>query len=260
MAKEETSGRELGSFAVDRGVDTNESASAIGGELLLVMVPLVVSTVASELIDSDRTDLVGGVAIAQGPLPFIGMLASLGLLRFFTVRRGAGWEYFGLQRPTSWPRTTVQALAVSLGVLVAVVGIVNPVIRAMDLPDRDLSRLDIIEGDLANLIANLVVVWVTAAFIEELLFRGYLINRFVDLQQRASRASWAIAVVGSSVVFGLPHIDQGAQGMIHTGSVGLVFGIAFLMTGRKLWPLVLSHGLIDTLDFISHYFEAASAA
>ena len=109
-----------------------------------------------------------------------------------------------------------------------------------------------------NLIVNLVVVWITAAFVEELLFRGYPINRLVDLQGKTTRLTQAVALIGSSLIFGLPHFDQGPEGIIHTGAIGFVFGLAFLTIGRKLWPLVLSHGFIDTLDFISHYFEAAS--
>lgn len=242
------------SQAKDRG----ESLAEILLELVLVIVPLTAAVVVSELIESDRTNLPGGVAVVQGPWPFLGLVLSLGFLWHFTRRRGAGWDYFGVERPTSWPRTIIKALGVSLGVLAAVIVAVNPVIGALGLPDRDLSRLDIIEGDLANLLVNLVVIWITAGFIEELLFRGYLINRLVDAQGRRTNLSWAVAVVGSSLIFGLPHFDQGAEGMIHTGSIGLIFGISFLLVGRKLWPLVIAHGFIDTLDFISHYFEAAS--
>ncbi len=137
--------------------------------------------------------------------------------------------------------------------------VVNPIVGALGLTDRDLRRLDILEDDAPTLVVNLLVMWITAALLEELLFRGYLINRLMDLQGKATRFTWVIALVGSSVIFALPHIDQGPEGMIHVGAIGLVFGIAFFVVGRKLWPLVLSHGFIDTLDFISHYFEQASA-
>jgi hypothetical protein len=31
-----------------------------------------------------------------------------------------------------------------------------------------------------------------------------------------------------------------------------------MAVGGKIWPLVLSHAFIDTIDFISHYFTQAS--
>ncbi len=42
--------------------------------------------------------------------------------------------------------------------------------------------------------------------------------------------------------------------MFKTGAIGLVFGIAYLAVQRSLWPLILAHGLIDTIDMITHYF------
>ncbi len=259
MATEKIQSTTIGSpGASDAPEVEREGRAAVARELVLVTLPLTTAIVLDAATESDRTDLPGGVAIVQGPLPFVGLVLSLALLWYFTVRRDAGWDYFGLERPDSWPRTIIKSLGVSLGVLVAVVVLVNPAIGALGLPDRDLSRLDIIENDLPNLLVNLIVVWITAAFVEELLFRGYLINRLVDLQGGATWLTWVVALVGSALIFGLPHFDQGAEGMIHTGAIGFVFGLAFLATGRKLWPVVLSHGLIDTLDFISHYFEAAS--
>jgi membrane protease YdiL (CAAX protease family) len=96
--------------------------------------------------------------------------------------------------------------------------------------------------------------YITAAFLEEFLWRGYLIERLVDLPGMQSKLAWAIAVVGSAVIFGLVHYDQGLAGMFKVGAVGLVFGLSYLVVGRNLWPLIIAHGLIDTLDFVGHYF------
>ena len=233
-----------------------EARASILWELAAVMMPLIAALVVNDLIGSDRTDLPGEVAVVQGPLPFLGLVVSLGLLWYFSVRRGATWADFGIQRPQSWTRTVLTALGVSLGVLAAVVVVINPAINALGVPERDMSRFEILQDDLPNLFINLLVMWITAGFIEELLFRGYLLKRLVDLQASTSRLAWLLALVGSSVIFALPHIDQGLEGMIRTGAIGFVFGVAFLAVGRKLWPVVLAHGFIDTIDFISHFFES----
>ena len=86
------------------------------------------------------------------------------------------------------------------------------------------------------------------------MWRGYLMNRLVDLQGRQTKLAWAIALVVSAAIFGLAHFIQGPIGVFWTGAIGLVFGLSYLAVGRNLWPVILAHGLIDTLDFISHYF------
>jgi hypothetical protein len=78
-------------------------------------------------------------------------------------------------------------------------------------------------------------------------------NRLVDALGKRTRVAWAISLVGSAVIFGLIHSFQGPIGMIRTGAIGLVFGLCYLAVGRNLWPLVIAHALIDTLDFVTHY-------
>jgi len=36
--------------------------------------------------------------------------------------------------------------------------------------------------------------------------------------------------------------------------IGLVFGVSYRVGGRNLWPLILAHGLIDSMDMVGHYF------
>jgi membrane protease YdiL (CAAX protease family) len=53
-------------------------------------------------------------------------------------------------------------------------------------------------------------------------------------------------------VFGLAHAYQGATGILVTGVLGLVFGLLYLRS-KSLWPLVIAHGLIDTLSLVALY-------
>ena len=78
-------------------------------------------------------------------------------------------------------------------------------------------------------------------------------TRLLDLLGRRTKLAWVAAAVVSSIVFGLFHSYQAPIGIIRTGAIGLVFALAYLVVGRNLWPLVLAHGLIDTLDMIGHY-------
>jgi membrane protease YdiL (CAAX protease family) len=38
--------------------------------------------------------------------------------------------------------------------------------------------------------------------------------------------------------------------------VGLVYGTWFVLRGRNLWPLIIAHGVTDTLSMIAVYMKA----
>jgi hypothetical protein len=83
-------------------------------------------------------------------------------------------------------------------------------------------------------------------FAEEVVVVGYLITRLRQLGLSQSRAVWA-----SSVLRGLYHLYQGVGAGVGNVVMGLVFGYAWCRTGR-LWPLVIAHGLIDTVAFVGY--------
>ena len=67
--------------------------------------------------------------------------------------------------------------------------------------------------------------------------------------------SWAsaprAALVWSSLLRGTYHLYQGFGAGLGNVAMGLVFGYAWRRTGR-LWPLVIAHGLIDTVAFVGY--------
>jgi len=83
-------------------------------------------------------------------------------------------------------------------------------------------------------------------FAEEVVVVGYLITRLRQLGLSESRAVWA-----SSVLRGLYHLYQGIGAGLGNVVMGLVFGYAWSRTGR-LWPLVIAHGIIDTVAFVGY--------
>lgn len=95
-----------------------------------------------------------------------------------------------------------------------------------------------------------VPVLVAAAFAngwaEEVIVVGYLLTRLRQLQ-----ASPALALAGSSLLRGAYHLYQGFAAGLGNVVMGLVFGYAWRRTGR-LWPLVIAHGLIDTVAFVGY--------
>lgn len=87
-------------------------------------------------------------------------------------------------------------------------------------------------------------------FAEEVVVVGYLITRLRQLGLSQNRA---IAI--SSVLRGLYHLYQGFGAGLGNLVMGLVFGCAWCRSGR-LWPLVIAHGLIDTVAFVGYVMLA----
>lgn len=222
-------------------------------EIAAVFLPLYLGLAINDSLGSDHIPLGGNTVLLQGPIAYLGLLISLAILWIAAWLRGASWSYFGLTRPKSWFRTVLLGFGVALGILGAVVLAINPVINALNLEPRDMSMFNHLTGNLPSLIINLVAMWITAAFLEELLWRGYLMNRLIDLLGKRTITAWVFALVVSAVLFGLIHSYQGPAGMIKTGAIGFVFGLAYLAVGRNLWPLIFAHALIDSLDFVTHF-------
>jgi len=223
-------------------------------EIVVVFLPFYLGLAISNKLGSDHVPLGGNIVIMGGPIAYLGLIISLLFLWVASRLRGASWSDFGLTRPKSCFRTVLMSLGVLLAFFGTVIMIINPIMNALHLPPQDLSRFDVLTGNLPNLIIQIVNIWITAAFLEEFIFRGYLMKRIVDLQGKETKIAWVIALVGSAVIFGLVHSQQGPGGMFKVGLIGLVYGLSYLVVGRNLWPLIIAHGLMDTLDMVLHYF------
>jgi membrane protease YdiL (CAAX protease family) len=83
-------------------------------------------------------------------------------------------------------------------------------------------------------------------FLEESLVVGYLLLRLRQLDVRP----WA-ALLLSAVLRGSYHLYQGYGGFVGNAIMGLIFGYVFLRW-RRLWPLIIAHGLIDTVALVGY--------
>ena len=82
---------------------------------------------------------------------------------------------------------------------------------------------------------------ITAGIVEEIVYRGFVLwylGSFMPL--------W-VAVVVSSIGFGLGHIYLGASGAVRAGLVGLCFAIFYVLTG-SVWLPILAHIALDILQ------------
>ena len=101
------------------------------------------------------------------------------------------------------------------------------------------------------------MVWIFAAFGEEIGYRGYLITRAADAGDRSRAAYWA-GVLIVSVLFGYGHYYKGPAGVLDSGMAGLILGATFILSGRNLWACILAHGFIDTFALVTLFLGWSS--
>ena len=83
-------------------------------------------------------------------------------------------------------------------------------------------------------------------FAEEVVVVGYLITRLRQLGISEPRA-----VFISGLLRGIYHLYQGIGAGLGNLVMGVVFGYAWCRSGR-LWPLIIAHGIIDTVAFVGY--------
>ena len=200
--------------------------------------------------------VIAALIVAAGLLGYVAYSSTPWLLLAATVFfwwRGPGWRAVGLR----WPAHRGRILAIGLVVGVAYQGlglyIIEPLLaRATSGQLPDVSMFRPIVGDQARLAIWLALVWTLAAFMEEMVYRGWIMTRVAEIG-RFSRAAWVVALLVSSAIFGAVHLYQGAAGVVATALSGGVFAALYLATGRNLWAGILAHGFMDTVGIVMIY-------
>jgi len=167
--------------------------------------------------------------------------------------RDGGWGVIGFGWPGSWRKTILFALAAAAVRILLSSLLVDPLTARFWPPAIAPSGSDQITGHLTVALHWLLLIWTFAAFGEEISYRGYLVTRAADVGAR-SKASYWIAVILVSVLFGYGHYYKGPSGMVDSGMAGLVLGTAYLLSGRNLWVCILAHGFIDTFGVLAMFF------
>jgi uncharacterized protein len=167
--------------------------------------------------------------------------------------RKVGWRGVGLVKPQNWTRTCLLGLVCGLFAQAFTIYALEPFVARFTGHLPDVSQFSNLQGNILLLLFWLALSWTLAAFGEEMVFRGYLLNRFGDMFGNA-KAAKIFGLIFSSALFGVVHLYQDISGIISTGIVGLFFGILYFMDNKNLWAAILAHGIMDTCGFILIYF------
>jgi len=191
-----------------------------------------------------------GAGIGSGA---VSTIVTLALATWLLRRRGQSWGAIGFRRPLSLRTTAAWTVGLLLADMLLVPLATSILGTAFHLPTQHLESFADLRGNTARYLLLLIPIsWGTAAFGEELLFRGFLARRLADAFGGSGRAELA-AAVGQATLFGLGHAYLGPRGMLNAGGLGLLAGLCYRWNGRNLWPLIVAHGLVDSVGMTVLY-------
>jgi uncharacterized protein len=175
------------------------------------------------------------------------------LLGWISLRvRKLRWQDVGLTRYRTWPMTIAIGVVLSALLETFQLLVTQPILARLLGRQPDLELFRMLIGNIKMTLLFIALSWTLAAFGEELVWRGYLMNRVADLLGRR-KGSWMSLVI-VSIVFGLAHGYQGLTGWIEEALAGLALGLMYLRTGNNLAVPIVAHGVCDTIDMVLIFF------
>lgn len=182
------------------------------------------------------------------PIPFRTFILGL-LILYFVRKQHLRLSDFGFKKPDRYSMFFfVLLLLTGLQVVVP-----SSTATFFDFPSSDYSFFNHVQGNLSALLFWIVLSWVFGAFFEELIFRSYLLDRLKQIFG-GKRIGIVIAVLVQALIFGFFHLYQGWGGIILTAIGGVISGTVYVLY-KNIWPNVISHGLLNSLGFISFYLN-----
>jgi len=173
-------------------------------------------------------------AIVGGPL----LAAALVLV--WARLSGTPFRALGFVRPRNWTATLLGGSAFGVVLKLVMKALVMPLLGApaINAPYHYLA------GNTAALPLMIATVLVSAAFAEEVVFRGYLFERLGALLG-TSRAALAATLLISAALFAAAHYGgQGLPGVEQAAVTGLVIGGVYAWR-KELWTPMVVHAAFD---------------
>lgn len=204
------------------------------GEVLLVIVLLLVSSLSS---------------IISFVTPLLVVMALLWL-------SGNNWTKMGLRKPGGRWRTSILAGTIG-GALFCLLHllIIEPIGGTLlHTPITAQLFVHSTENSFLAVSSSLLTIWSAQAFGEEMIFRGYLLNRLADLFGR-SVTGWSIAYLIQALAFGFTRLSGGPTAVVSATFFGLMIGLLYFLARQNLWSCIVAHGVTGTIFLLLSFFH-----
>jgi len=150
------------------------------------------------------------------------------------------WRDLGFVRPKSWVRTLLLGSIFGVALKFIMKALVMPLLGAPPIN----QVYHYLAGNTAALPVTVLTMIIVAGFGEEMVYRGFLFERFDKLCGTKTGAR-VTTILLTSAWFALLHYrEQGPAGVEQAAITGLAFGTLFAITHR-LWMPIVAHAAFD---------------
>ena len=228
---------------------------AVVPAILDILILIAASAVAyfTESWARDR----GIITLGEDSRGVVAVLAGAATALGLPFARGGTLRDIGFKRPGRWWTVPLWAVGI-LGAWVAMQALAPILVsRFVELPAPDLSRHNPVAGNLRAALFMVLVLPFTASIPEEIIYRGFLMDRLTRIFGSGVGGA-VMTVLVQSVFFGSVHFGWGLGGMIVTTMMGAVWGTAFLLCGRNLWIVIIAH-TVGHIALVAQLYAALPA-
>ncbi|MDP3212187.1 CPBP family intramembrane glutamic endopeptidase [Methylotenera sp.] len=185
------------------------------------------------------------------PALLIGLVGLAWLAGLAVLRGDLTLAALGLGAPSSWFTTLLMAL-VWTGLMFAFSPLADRIASRWFTKPPTLGAFRTLQQSKLKLAGGIVVAWFLGGFLEELVFRGIILQAleawFAPALSPHLGSFFAIVFTagGSAII----HLYQGPRAAFIVAQLSVLFGLFFVLTGHNLWAVMLAHGFYDTVAFI----------
>ncbi len=194
--------------------------------------------------------LIAGVVIILDL--FIPTIIILVIIGFSFLIRKEKLQTLGFRKNSSWLNMIMTILVLVVIWTLLHLSVFMPVLNHLTGTTQDLSAFENLKGNFNQLLFFLVLTWTLAAFGEEIVYRGYLQKRILDVFGD-TRTGIILAVGISSLLFGLAHTEQGTIGVVLTFLDAIFFSLIKIHYDNNLWAAIFAHGASNTIGLIGFF-------
>jgi len=183
---------------------------------------------------------------------FIPTIIILGIIAVSLLIRKEKLQTLGFRKNISWLNMMMTILVLVVIWTLLHLSVFMPVLNHLTGTTQDLSAFENLKGNFNQLLFFLLLTWTLAAFGEEIVYRGYLQKRILDLFGD-TRTGIILAVGISSLLFGLAHTEQGTIGVILTFLDAIFFSLIKIHYDNNLWAAIFAHGTSNTIGLVGFF-------
>lgn len=184
-------------------------------------------------------------------IPYVNVLLPFLVVMIYSYKHGGFKLSLGLASQKKVFILVVMALALAIALVFISYFVLLDPIEKLTHSNLKLGTFSQLTGNFNLYVSSIIIGWVIGGFFEEIIFRGFMISKFMKHFGKTTGA--IIGIVFSSIIFGSLHSYQGISGQILTGLVGLFLALIYVISKRNLWLNILTHGLVNSIIFTLLY-------